>query len=528
MEAAGSSERVVVLVGGHIVTEEGEFDGDVIVRGERIERVTKEQRQQQESYPPDATLLDVRGKLVLPGGVDPHVHLAYPQGAARVVSCDDWRTGSAAALCGGTTTLIDFAEADGARQSLAEAVAQRRAEGEGQGCLCDFALHCALTRADERTLGEDLDAVVAAGVPSFKIYTAYAIRLGDAQMLRAFAAVKRVGGLPIVHCENNDLIEQRVDALRAAGARSSEAHPLTRPVQGEAEATTRVALLAEAVGVPAGVHVVHVTAELALPVFRDHRRRANGMGPVTGEVCAHHLALDESVYARPDGPDFQCAPPMRPRSDVDAMWRALADRTLLFIVTDHCPFTKRQRRGDRRTPEFRKRWICPPAVSDPLAPAAQVVDAMPEDIAAERWIKESGPAGAQDPPFWMMPGGVAGLEARVLLAYEHGVVQRGLPLRDFVRCVSSEAARRYNLWPRKGSLQAGADADILVLDPHRETILSESTLHHNCDHCPFEGMRIHAAVDMVLARGDIVVANGQLVASQLNHRGRFLARPAYH
>jgi dihydropyrimidinase len=350
----------LVIRGGHIVTDDGtEFDGDVVVRAGVIEMITDDPAvcTFYESHAAATTrVIDARGKLVVPGGVDPHVHLEYPQGASRIVSSDDFHTGSVAAAAGGTTTLLDFVEA-APDEPLLHALAGRRAAAEARSVL-DFSFHMSVNRADEGTLAE-LRAVAAAGVTSFKIYTAYdGIRLTDSQLIAALKAMRGFG-LPIVHAENHDLIMARIAECKAAERHDPCWHPTTRPVQGEAEATHRVAMLAEAVGMPAGVHIVHVTAEIALPTFRlaAARPRANGMGPVTGEVCAHHLALTEEVYHHgTDSADFVCAPPLRPASDVDAMWQALADRTLSFVVTDHCAFTRAQRRGERRAAEFRKHW----------------------------------------------------------------------------------------------------------------------------------------------------------------------------
>ena len=504
------------------------FIGDVIIVDEKIEAVTSDP-EVTGRYKADK-VIDATGKIVMPGGVDPHVHLEYPQGGNHIVSCDDFYTGSVAAVCGGTTTIMDFVEADNSvHEKLMDALAARNSAASGRSVV-DYSFHMTLNRSDPATLDEEVPAVVSAGVTSFKIYTAYdGIRLTDAQLIPAMAAMARHGGLPIVHCECHDLIMARVAECKAKGWTDAKYQPYTRPAQGESEATHRIAMLADAAEVPAGVHIVHVTAEAALPTIVNAGKYARGpsrMGPVTGEVCAHHLALtDTAAYGKEHSIscDFICAPPMRPQQDIDAMWDALACGTLSFTVTDHCPFTRKQRRGLRRVPEFRKRWDGNTVDDMVVADVAAAESA--EKRAYEQWFGEA--AGGSLPPFYAMPGGLAGIETRLLLTFHYGVVGRGVPLGRFVAFSAANAAKRYNLWPRKGALAKGADADVTIIDPARETLLSAKTLHQNCDHCPFEGLSAKCFVDTVLARGTVLVENG-VFQGAVKHTGVFLPRKPYN
>ena len=537
-----SGEKVTVIKGGLVVTGvEGQKAavGDVVLAGERVHGVYFDAAETAAALAAlaaagaaPAEVYDAAGKVVMPGGVDPHVHLEYPQGGNRIHSCDDFYTGSVAAACGGTTTFVDFVEAsnDWRAEALVDALAARRAAAEARGAVVDFSFHMTINRddgGDEEALRREVAAVVAAGVTSFKMYTAYdGIRVTDAQMLRALRALKREGGLPIVHAETHDLIMDRVAECRAMGAAGRDARwqPYTRCVQGEQEATNRVAMLAEAVGVPAGVHIVHVTAALALPTLQtaQHRALANGMGPITGEVCTQHLALTDAVYAQGHAVscDYICAPPMRPQADVDAMWLAAANGTLRFVVTDHCPFTRAQRRGLRRVPEFRRHWDAAGACT-----VAHAADTETPDVRAhEQW---HAAAPAELPPFYAMPGGIAGIETRLHLLYTDGVAAGRITLERFVELASSGAAKRYNMFPRKGCLAPGSDADVTVLDPAAETVLSAATLHQNCDVCPYEGRVAKCAVARVYARGDCLVRDGLFVGEACHHRGRFIARPRY-
>eukprot|EP01105_Mastigella_eilhardi_P011068 TRINITY_DN2553_c0_g1_i1.p1 TRINITY_DN2553_c0_g1~~TRINITY_DN2553_c0_g1_i1.p1 ORF type:complete len:524 (-),score=119.79 TRINITY_DN2553_c0_g1_i1:44-1615(-) len=504
--------RLTLIRGGTVVTEDQALLADVLIKDNVIAAVIPAALQQEHTPPEDVTIVDATGMLVLPGGIDPHVHLEYPQGGHKIESCDDFRTGSVAAVMGGTTSMLDFVEA-APGESLMHALGERRAAAE-QRSVIDFGFHMTLNRADVATLAE-IPAVMDAGVSSFKIYTAYdGIRLDDAQMLAAFDALAARGGLPIVHAENHALIMHRLAAEKRQqqGNPLPPSHqPLTRPDVGEVEATQRVLALAESSGLSAGVHIVHVSAARAIPVLRRQQwLPQSALGPVTGEVTAHHLVLDDSVYNGPteQTAQFVCAPPMRTKDDVKDMWEALSDGTLAFVVTDHCPFTSKQRLGQRRTPEFRR-----------VLKSDGTFEVVPSPVLESPWCTSPTPS------FFEMPGGVAGIETRMPLAYHYAVNVHKFPLPQFVRVTSTFAARRYGLYPQKGTLRAGADADIVVFDPHREVTITAAALHQNCDVCPFEGLHVQGWVDTVLVGGRVVVARGEATPALAAAHGRFLNRP---
>ena len=535
-----SGKKVVVIKGGLVVTgvegqrpavgqvilSEGRVHG-VYFDGEVADRVAHEL----EASGAAVEVYDATGKIVMPGGIDPHVHLEYPQGGNRIYSCDDFYTGSVAAACGGTTTFVDFVEAsnDCKKETLMHALEERRHDAESRSVI-DFSFHMTINRdngGDEESLRREVAEVADAGVTSFKMYTAYdGIRVTDAQMLRALRALKKEGGLPIVHAETHDLIMDRVAECKAMGAEGRDAkwQPYTRCVMGEQEATNRVAMLAESVGVPAGIHIVHVTASLAIPTLQteQHRKLQNGMGPITGEVCTQHLTLTDDVYRQGHAVscDYVCAPPMRPQENIDAMWLAAANGNLKFVVTDHCPFTKKQRRGFRRVPEFRKHWDAEGHCTVTHLPDTET----PETIKHEQWYDA---AESELPPFYMMPGGVPGIETRLYLLYTDGVAAGRISLERFVELASSGAAKRYNMFPRKGCLAPGSDADVTVIDPTKKTVLSAETLHQNCDVCPYEGRVAECAIARVYARGDCIVRDGNYVGEACKHKGLFISRPRY-
>jgi dihydropyrimidinase len=479
----------LVIRNGTVVTAGDIFQADVAIRGGKIAALGQSLS--------GAESLDARGLLVIPGGVDSHVHLQYPQGRYRVVSSDDWLTGTIAAACGGTTTLLDFVEA-GPDESWLQAFDQRLAEAEPQAVL-DYGFHMSFNRVDERSLAE-VRSIVEAGMPSFKIYMAYAgLRLNDAEMLLALEALKRAGGLPIVHAENHEVIMHLAERHLAAGHNEPRWHPHTRPAAAEAEATYRALALAEVVDVP--LHVVHVSAAQGLEAIRSYRaRRAAQVASVTGEVATQHLILTEALY---DQPDFEPAkyvmsPPLRSAADADAMWQGLRDGSLDFVITDHCPFTLAQKAGRRRTPEFRR------------LPGG-VVSTPPEAPWSE------GP-----PPFNRIPGGAPGVETRLALVYHFGVNRGRLSLNQFVAVTSTAAARLFGLYPQKGTIAPGADADLVLFDPNREVTIAADTLHQNCDYTPYEGIRVKGWPSTVLSRGEVIVREGEFVGTP--GRGRYLKR----
>ncbi len=440
-------------------------------------------------------MLDASGLLVLPGGVDPHVHLQYPQGPNRVVSADDWLTGTVAAACGGTTTVIDFVEAR-PEQTWMQAFEARLAQAAPQAVI-DFGFHMSFNRTDEASLAE-VKPVLEAGMSSFKIYMAYdGIRLTDPEMLLALEKVAEHGALAIVHAENHYVIMRLVQRQLAAGHVEPRWHPFTRPAAGEAEATERALALAEIAG--ARMHIVHVTAARGLDAIK--RFRARGL-PVTGEVCTQHLLLTDKLYDQ-DGFEpakYGMAPPLRTEADLVAMWAGLSDGSLDFVVTDHCAFTMAQKRGQRRTPEFRR------------LPEGKVTNP-PE-----------APWSEGLPPFNQIPGGGPGIETRLPLLYHFGVNEGRMSLNEFVNASSTAAAKLYKLYPRKGTIAPEAEADLVLFDPNKEVTITAEALHQNCDYTPYEGYKVKGWPQTVLSRGEVIVRDGKFVGQ--TGRGGYLKRAA--
>lgn len=453
--------RGLLLRGGDIVTVDRRWRGDVRCGDGRILELGADLE------PAGEEIVDATDLLVLPGGVDPHVHMSLP--VAGTVSSDDFESGTAAGLAGGTTSIIDFVHPERG-QNFLEALEARRQEASGS--LADFGLHMAVTWwGDEHT--EWLRRSVAAGVPSFKLYLAYkeTVGLDEADLVAAMAAIAEVGGLALVHAEHGDAVEHLRLRFATQGKTAPRYHAQSRPPDLEGEATCRATTLAGVLGTH--LYVVHVTCRQSIEAIA--RAQAAGWA-VHGETCPQYLLLDDSVYETPDfeGATYVMAPPIRPRGHQEALWQALADETLEVVATDHCPF----------------------------------------NLAGQKDL------GRQD--FRLIPGGAAGIEHRLALLYTHGVATGAINLQRFVSLISTGPARRFGLYPRKGSISVGADADLVLWDPTATSTISAATHHHRCDRSIYEGFEVQGAAAIVIAGGEIRYRDGSLGTEP--GAGRFLER----
>lgn len=413
--------------------------------------------------------LDVAGAVVLPGGVDPHVHVDSP--ARTALSCDDFEHATAAAAAGGTTTIIAFAEQDKGER-LRDTFARWRAKVDAAPLAADVALHIAVGDASVDGLHDDLAALAADGAPSVKLFFAYkgAIMVADADFLRIAQTAARSGATVLIHAENGDAVDVLTRQALAAGHRDLIWHARTRPPLVEAEATARAIALARLAG--ARLYVVHVTCAEALEPIA--RARAAGL-PVWGETCPQYLLLDESGLEGPveQAVRYVFTPPPRPAREQDALWRALADGTLSAVGSDHCPYLLAERRP--------------------------------------------GACGFAD----VVPG-APGVETRLPLLYGRGVGERRLGLERLAAVTSSAPAWLFGLAPAKGALEPGADADLVVIDPEGLTVPSADTQRSRADYSLYEGWRVPGRVETVLLRGVAVVEEGRLTGRA---PGRFVARP---
>jgi dihydropyrimidinase len=451
----------LVIANGTLVTAEATMNADLGIRDRQVAAIGKRLTGLEK--------IDAAGMLVLPGAVDEHVHLQMPVG--EFASSDDFYSGTVAAACGGTTTVVDFVEPKPG-QPLLDALAARRAEADGR-VVVDYGLHMTLSHAGDETLAQ-MPAAIEAGSASFKLYMAYeGIRLDDGGLLRALAALRVHGGRALVHAENHYAIAYLTARALAEGRTGPENHPLTRPAVMEAEAVHRLLALAYTTGTP--LMLAHLSCALGLEEVRKARARGQ---TVWVETCPQYLLLDEKEYRRPgfEGAKFVMAPPPRTEADRAALWASLAAGEVNTVATDHCPFFY-------ETQKIR---------------------------------------GRDD--FSRIPGGAPGIETRLTLLYSHGVRTGRLTLQQWVDACCTEPARRFGLAPAKGALAVGADADVVIFDPERKAILSYESLHQNVDYCPYEGWEVQGYPVTVLSRGQVLVRDGEFVGAQ--GQGQFLpSRP---
>ena len=453
-----------LIKGGTIVTAVDRYDGDVLVEEEKIALIGRSIDVAADK------VIDAAGKYVLPGGVDVHTHLDMPFGGTT--SADDFQSGTVAAAFGGTTSIVDFAiQYKGQTLHHAWETWMKKAEGKA---VIDYGFHMIMTDLNDHVEAE-MDALVKQGVTSFKLFMAYrgVFMLDDASIFKALLRSGQNGATICMHAENGDVIDVLVQRALAAGHTAPKYHALTRPPRAEAEATHRAIALAEMADVP--IYIVHLSAAEALDMVTEARDR--GL-PAYAETCPQYLFLSFDNYEEPDfgGAKYVMSPPLRDRAKQDQLWRGLAFNDLQCVSTDHCPFC----------------------------------------------MKEQKELGRHD--FSKIPNGAPGIETRMSLVYDGGVRTGRISLNRFVELTSTAPAKIFGLFPRKGTIAPGSDADIVIFDPNRTITLSARTLHMKVDYNPYEGRQVTGATDTVLSRGRLVIENGQLAAR--GGSGSFLKRAA--
>jgi len=462
----------LLIRNGRIVTAADNYHGDILVEGDKIKIIGADLQ-----LHADQTI-DARGNYVIPGGIDCHTHMELNVGAAT--SSDDFETGTIAAAHGGTTTIIDFpTQQRGEKMRVALDAWMQKAEGKA---AIDYAFHMIISDLPDDFL-PDMDALVREGITSFKLFTAYPERLmlDDATIFKAMTRAGENGGFIMMHAENGSIIDYLVKKMIAAGKTTPNYHPLARPHEVEEEAVHRVIALAEMARVP--VYIVHVSSHRAMEQIRA--ARARGL-PVYGETCPHYLFLAQEDYADDsfDGAKYVCSPPIRERANQAHLWRALAADDLQVVSTDHCPFCMKE--GYRGLPKQ----------------------------------KELGIGN-----FSKIPNGVPGVENRLHLLYQGGVVERGWAMNRFVQLTSAAPAKLFGLYPRKGTISVGSDADIVVWDPKRKYTIRAVEHFMRVDYNPYEAMTIDGSPAYVIARGRVIFEGDKFVGKA--GAGEFLRRGKY-
>ena len=439
--------------GGIVVSGRAQKELDILVDGEKIAAVGRRLSDA------DAHVVDVSGKFVFPGFIDGHTHMDLE--VSGTVTADGFDTGTQAELAGGTTCLIDFATQNKG-ESLSYALKRWHEKADGQAC-CDYAFHLAISDWNEE-VSRELEAVVAGGVRSFKLYMTYdAMAMDDRGIYEILARLKELGGIAGVHCENRGIIDARLaEVLKRKGHRRDVAdYPATRPNLAEAEAVSRLLKIAACVDTP--VIIVHLSTKEGLEEVA--RARAAGR-KVYVETCPQYLVLDESRYALPggEGRSYMCAPPLRTKADQDALWDALSKGRVQTVATDHCSFTTAQKA-----------------------------------------------AGEAD--FAATPCGMPGAEERPALLYHYGVGAGKISVEQMCALLSENPARLYRLYPKKGVIAPGSDADLVVWDAGTEYVISGGAQQSAADYAPFEGVRLKGRAGQVYLRGRLVAKNGRIVES---------------
>ena len=457
--------NTVLIKGGRVITAEDDREADVLIRDGAIAQVAAGIKADVDR------VIDASGRYVLPGGVDPHTHMEMPFGATT--TCDDFTSGTVAAAFGGTTTIVDFCIQEHG-QPFGDALATWHEKIRRCPPLIDVGFHLAVTDLAGGGGAQGLEAVAAQGVSSLKLFMAYkdALMVDDETMFRTMQVAARTDALVMVHAENGGAIEVLIADALAAGHTDPVWHGRTRPPETEAEATNRAIQLARIAG--CRLYVVHVSCVPALDAVAQ--ARANG-DQVWGETCTQYLFVDATALATPDfeGAKYVFTPPPRTKHDQDALWTALADDRLSVVSSDHCAF----------------RWHDQKAI------------------------------GRDD--FSKIPNGAPSIEHRLQMLHHHGVRTGKLSLSRLIALFSTEPARLFGLYPKKGAIAVGSDADLIVFDPEREVTIRAAEHHSRVDYNLFEGATVVGAPEVVLSRGQVIIEDGQLVTGDAH--GEFLRRP---
>lgn len=459
-----------LIANGRIITDSSDKIADVLIEDGRVQAI-----EHGLSVGEDTEIHDASGCLLVPGGIDVHTHLDSDIGAAK--SVDTFATGGKAAAFGGTTTIIDFCnQLKG--QSLLECL-----DDWHQRAACatvDVGAHMVMAEFDDQARAEMKTLMTREGITSFKLFTAYpgVLMVDDGTLIKVMQVAGKHGGQVSVHCENGHMIQNLIEQAVAEGHRAPKHHMLTRPPVTEGEATNRVVCIAETVGTP--VYIVHVSAKQAMRAIAEGKERGV---PVHGETCPQYLFLTADEYDKPgfEAAKAVCSPPLREADHGAALWEGLRSGALDVVATDHCPFTY-------------------------------------EDVYGIRYSKQLGTEG-----FHKIPGGAPGIEERLTVLFG-GMRDRGFPLNRFVEVTATNPAKLFGLYPRKGTIAVGSDADIVIIDPQQDGTIHAANLHGRADYSLYEGLPVKCGISKVFLRGRLIVDDDRWLGE--DGYGEYLPRAA--
>lgn len=459
----------IIIKGGKIVTAVDTYDADVRIEGEKIVSIGSDL----EKYGDE--ILRAEGCYIIPGGIDTHTHFDLDVGST--VTADDFASGTKAALIGGTTTILDYA-CQNKGQSLKEALKDQHKKAD-KVCFCDYGFHMGITDWND-SVSDEIEDMIKEGVTSFKLYMAYkkTLQVDDGVIFKALKKTKEVNGLIGFHCENGDVIEDLINEARQEGNKTPYYHAATRPALVEKEAITRVLQLAEMADAP--VYVVHLSTEEGLASILDAKKRGV---KVYVETCPQYLLLEDSLYGEKstdsfEGAKYVMSPPLRKKQDQQALWNGIISREIATIGTDHCSFN----------------------------------------------FKGQKDLGIND--FTKIPNGAPGVENRIALMYTYGVVEDKISLNEMVELTSTNAAKLFGLFPQKGTIAVGSDADVVVWDPNFNTNITAARQTQNVDYTAYEGFKQIGRPLHVFLRGTKVISNAQFAMEM--PAGKYLKRKTYN
>lgn len=453
---------MLLIKNGTIVTEKDTCKADILIENEKIKEIGTH-------LSADCKTIDAEGKYIIPGAIDAHTHFDLQAGACRAV--DDFYTGSVAAACGGTTTIIDHMAFGPKGCSLQHQIDEYHKLADGKAVI-DYSFHGVMQHVNDEIIKE-MEKVIEAGIPSLKVYMTYDFKLNDAEILQVLKKAKECIGIIAVHAENHDTINYFRGKFPSEGKTTPIYHAYSRPNETEAEAVNRMIYLSELAG-DAPLYIVHLSTKEGLAEIKA--ARARGMKNIYAETCPQYLTLTEKEYLKEnnEGLKYIMSPPLRKEADIEALWDGINNGDIQVIATDHCPFN------------FNK----------------------------EKQL------GKDD--FTKCPNGAPGVEERVKVIFSEGVKKGKISINKFVEVMCTNPAKIYGCYPQKGVLLPGSDADIVIIDANKENVITHSELHTAVDYTLYEGKKVTGNIECVIQRGEIIVENNKFIGKKGN--GRFIKR----
>ncbi|WP_428441115.1 dihydropyrimidinase [Photobacterium sagamiensis] len=466
IDTGNKKASATLIKHGIVVDADSETNQEILIVDGKIAQIAPSIS----DYPAETKIIDATGMYVMPGGIDVHTHFNLDVGIAR--SCDDFYTGTRSAACGGTTMIIDHMGFGPKGCNLHHQLNVYKESAKDKAVI-DYSFHGVIQHVNDEILDEMASMVEQEGISSFKLYLTYGYKLDDESALRALTRLNQVNALTTVHPENDAAIAFRRTQLLESGKTAPKYHAISRPLECEAEAIGRMINLARLAD-DAPLYIVHLSNGLGLDYIRLARR--NGQ-PVWAETCPQYLLLDDSCYEREDALKYILSPPLRPKEELEKLWSGLIDGSIDTVATDHCSFTyqtQKQRGKDN---------------------------------------------------FTACPNGMPGVETRMPLLFSEGVMKGRISPSRFVELTSYMPAKLFGIYPQKGCLAAGSDADLVLFDPEQQVTVSHDLLHDNTDYTPYEAMQSHGWPVMTISRGEVVSCNGEFMGKAGN--GRFIRRDPF-